>query len=63
MIFFFHTCVNCGKAINHERLHILPETKICKNCAEIFGSDLVIARTEIGMDKETYCDLLGAIRS
>ncbi|MEJ6952033.1 TraR/DksA C4-type zinc finger protein [Natronospora cellulosivora (SeqCode)] len=63
MIFFFHTCINCGKPINPERLQVLPETKICIRCAEICGSDLVITRAEVGMDKETYRDLIGAIRS
>ena len=63
MIYFRHTCINCGKPINPERLEVLPETKICKHCAEISGSDLIIPRMEIGMDPETYRDLLGAIRS
>jgi len=63
MIYFCRTCINCGKAINPERLEVLPETKICKNCAEIRGSDLIIPRRSIGMDPETYKDLLGAIRS
>ena len=63
MIFFFHTCINCGKPINPDRLHVLPETKLCIKCAENCGSDLVVARTEVGMDIETYKDLLGAIRS
>ena len=63
MVFFFHTCINCGKSVNPERLEVLPNTKICINCAETDGSDLVIDRTEIGMDLESYRDLLAAIRS
>lgn len=63
MLFFCHTCLYCGKTINPERLKVLPETRICKDCAEISGSDLVLPRKEIGMDPETYKDLLGAIRS
>ncbi len=63
MIFFFHTCNICGKRINPERLEVLPETKLCKDCAEKIGSDMIVQRTEIGMDLDTYKDLLGAIRS
>lgn len=63
MIYFCHTCINCGKSINPDRLEVLQGTKICKNCSEIRGSDLIISRRSIGMDPETYKDLLGAIRS
>lgn len=63
MIYFCHTCINCGKPINPDRLEVLPETKICKNCSDIKGSDLIISKRSIGMDLETYKDLLGAIRS
>lgn len=63
MKFYYHTCISCGKLIIPERLEVLPETRLCKDCAEEKGSDLVIPRTEIGMDPETYRDLLGAIRS
>ncbi|MFI5358600.1 MAG: TraR/DksA C4-type zinc finger protein [Halanaerobiales bacterium] len=63
MQFFYHTCLYCGKGINPERLQVLPETKICKECAENMGSDLILPRRRVGMDLETYKDLLGAIRS
>lgn len=63
MIFFFHTCIKCGKLINPERLEVLPETRLCKGCSEEIGSDMIVHRTEIGMDPDTYKDLLGAIRS
>lgn len=63
MILYCHTCINCGKRIIPERLEVLPETRLCKECAEKIGSDMVIHRTEIGMDLDTYRDLLGAIRS
>ncbi|NLM97787.1 MAG: hypothetical protein GX175_09315 [Halanaerobiaceae bacterium] len=63
MVYFCRTCLQCGKAINPDRLEILPETRLCRHCAEISGSDLIFPRKEIGMDLETYKDLLGAIRS
>lgn len=63
MIFFYHTCVLCGKRINPERLEVLPETKICKKCAEETGSDMIVQCREVGMDLDTYKDLLGAVRS
>lgn len=63
MIFFCHTCLKCGKRINPERLEVLPETRICKECSERLGSDMVFKKTEIGMDPDTYRDLIGAIRS
>ncbi len=63
MIFFFHTCLKCGQQINPERLQVLPETRICKECAEKLGTDMIFHRTEVGMDPDTYKDLLGAIRS
>jgi RNA polymerase-binding transcription factor DksA len=63
MVFFFHTCIKCGKKINPERLEVLPETRLCKECAEKIGSDMLTTRTEVGMDIDTYKDLLGAIRS
>lgn len=63
MLFFYHTCMYCGKGINPERLQALPETKICKECAETSGSDLILPRKVVAMDLETYKDLLGAIRS
>lgn len=63
MVFYCQTCLYCGKTINPDRLEVLPQTKICKNCAEVSGSDLILPRKEIGMDLETYKDLLGATRS
>jgi DNA-directed RNA polymerase subunit RPC12/RpoP len=63
MVYFFHTCVRCGKVISPERLEVLPETRLCKECSEEMGSDIIIKRREIGMDLDTYKDLLGAIRS
>ncbi|MFW6022764.1 MAG: TraR/DksA C4-type zinc finger protein [Halanaerobiaceae bacterium] len=63
MIYFCHTCIKCGKNINPERLEVLSNTRICKACAEVIGTDFIFERTEVGMDIETYKDLLGAIRS
>ena len=63
MLFFYHPCRYGGKGRNPGRLQALPETKICKDCAEVSGSDLILPRKEVGMDPETYKDLLGAIRS
>ena len=56
-------CELCNKPIPEERLKALPETKRCVECAQKNGSDLHTKRTEIGMDIDTYKDLLGAIRS
>ena len=56
-------CELCGKEISAERLEALPETKRCVKCAKEKGSDIVARRSEIGMDIDTYKDLLGAIRS
>jgi RNA polymerase-binding transcription factor DksA len=56
-------CELCGKQIPAERLEALPETKRCVECARKKGSDIVARRSEIGMDADTYKDLLGAIRS
>lgn len=56
-------CELCGKPIPSERLKALPETKRCVDCARREGSDVVGRRVEIGMDPDTYKDLLGAIRS
>ncbi|WP_041605930.1 TraR/DksA C4-type zinc finger protein [Halothermothrix orenii] len=63
MVFIFHTCINCGKRIIPERLEILPETRLCKNCSEKMGSDMIVPETKVGMDPDTYKDLLGAVRS
>lgn len=56
-------CEICGRDIPSERLEALPETKRCVECARQKGSDVVARRSEIGMDIETYKDLLGAVRS
>ena len=56
-------CEICGKEILTERLEALPETKRCVQCAKEKGSDIVARKSEIGMDIDTYKDLLGAIRS
>lgn len=56
-------CELCGKEISAERLEALPQTKRCVKCAKEKGSDIVARRAEIGMDIDTYKDLLGAIRS
>ena len=56
-------CEICKKPIPGERLEALPETKRCVECARKNGSDFVAKRTEIGMDIDTYKDLLGATRS
>jgi RNA polymerase-binding transcription factor DksA len=56
-------CEICGKFIPKERLKILPETKRCVECSKKNGPDIASKRTTIGMDADTYKDLLGAIRS
>lgn len=56
-------CEMCGKEIPAERLEALPETKRCVDCAQKNGSDVQGKRAEVGMDPETYRDLLGATRS
>ncbi|MDI6871839.1 MAG: TraR/DksA C4-type zinc finger protein [Bacillota bacterium] len=56
-------CEICGQPIPKERLEALPETKRCVTCAERNGSDVHGKRSEVGMDPDTYRDLLGATRS
>ncbi len=56
-------CVICGKLIPNERLKALPQTKRCVDCAREKGSDIVGKKADIGMDADTYKDLLGATRS
>lgn len=56
-------CEICGNEIPAERLEALPETKRCVECSRVKGSDIVARRTDVGMDAETYKDLLGAVRS
>lgn len=63
MITFYHTCQRCGKSINPDRLIVFPQTRICKNCAEKNGSDMEFEYTKVGMDLDTYKDLLKAVRS
>ena len=56
-------CDICGKAINPERLAILPNTRRCVDCAREKGSDVIVPRTvDMGFDADTYRDLLDAIR-
>ncbi len=56
-------CELCGVTIPKERIEALPGTKRCVECSKQKGSDFFAKRTEIGMDIETYKDLLGAVRS
>lgn len=56
-------CVVCGKAIPKARLEALPETNRCVECARKLGSDVSRKKVVVGMDAETYKDLLGATRS
>ncbi|NLK08837.1 MAG: hypothetical protein GX316_09110 [Firmicutes bacterium] len=56
-------CELCGKLIPKERIDALPKTNRCLECAKENGSDLDTRRVDIGMDRDTYRDLLGAIRS
>lgn len=56
-------CEICNQVIPRERIEALPDTRRCVECARKNGSDLVARRVDIGMDIETYKDLLGAIRS
>ncbi|SJZ71821.1 TraR/DksA family transcriptional regulator [Selenihalanaerobacter shriftii] len=63
MVIYFKTCEICGQAINKGRLEALPLTRLCIDCAKTFGSDIKDSNTKVGMDQDTYCDLLGAVRS
>lgn len=56
-------CELCQKPIPRERLEALPATRRCVECARTNGSDVVARRVGIGMDIDTYKDLLGATRS
>ncbi len=56
-------CELCGETIPKARLEALPETRRCVNCSLKNGSDMVTRRLQVGMDVDTYKDLLGAIRS
>lgn len=57
------TCELCGGRIPKERLQALPETRRCVECARKNGSDVKGRRIDVGMDADTYKDLLGATRS
>lgn len=56
-------CEICERVIPQERVEALPGTKRCIECSRLMGSDFCAKRTEVGMDIDTYKDLLGAIRS
>ncbi|MBO2520552.1 MAG: TraR/DksA C4-type zinc finger protein [Clostridia bacterium] len=56
-------CELCGRRIPKERLQALPETKRCVDCSRKNGPDIRGRRIAVGMDVDTYKDLLGAIRS
>jgi hypothetical protein len=56
-------CDICGKEIPEERLKALPDTRRCVECATKNGSDVVAKKHNVGMDIETYKDLLGATRN
>lgn len=56
-------CQLCKKLIPPERLQALPGTRRCVQCARDNGSDVTARRVGIGMDADTYKDLLGATRS
>lgn len=56
-------CELCRKPIAPERLQALPDTRRCVQCSRENGSDVTARRVGIGMDADTYKDLLGATRS
>lgn len=56
-------CELCKQPIAPERLQALPRTRRCVECARSNGSDVIARRVGIGMDADTYKDLLGATRS
>lgn len=56
-------CEICGKLIPTARLAVLPDTHRCVRCAAEKGSDIVFKQRTVGMDIETYKDLLSATRS
>lgn len=56
-------CELCGRLIPQERLDALPQTRRCVDCARENGSDINTRRADIGMDLDTYRDLLRAVRS
>ncbi|MGE5583446.1 MAG: TraR/DksA C4-type zinc finger protein [Bacillota bacterium] len=56
-------CQLCGGIIPAERVAALPETQRCIECSRQKGPDFIAKRTTVGMDIDTYKDLLGAVRS
>lgn len=56
-------CEICGKEIPKARIEALPTTKRCIECSQKDGTDVFADRVDIGMDIDTYKDLLGAVRS
>ena len=56
-------CEICGKPISKDRLKALPDTRRCIECARRTGTDVVATRSDLGMDPDTYKDLLSATRS
>ncbi len=56
-------CEICGSLIPLARVEALPDTKRCVECSRQKGADYFAKRIEIGMDLDTYRDLLGATRS
>ncbi len=63
MLWIVKTCVLCGRGVDLLRHVALPETKRCVECARKWGSDIQLPDVIIGMDAETYRDLLEAVRS
>ena len=63
MIYILKTCIFCGKAIPTHRLEALPGTRRCYKCALDEGPDVENIPFQVGMDPETFRDLLRAIRS
>jgi RNA polymerase-binding transcription factor DksA len=57
------SCEICGIIIPIERIEALPETHRCVECSREKACDSFAKRTEVGMDMDTYKDLLGAVRS
>lgn len=56
-------CSICKKPIPVERTKALPQTNRCVDCARERGTDITSRKVDIGMDSDTYKDLLGATRS
>lgn len=56
-------CEICGNLIPKERVEILPQTNRCVECSRTKGTDFYAKRIDVGMDVDTYKDLIGAIRS